>query len=172
MPECDEPWDVVVGKIVSAHALRGWVKVSPLTDSPTRLAELDTVRLARSTGEPTAATMDEVRAAGRHARVKFAGVDTRDAAEALVGATINIKASMREPLPEGQYYVDQILGLRVETADGADLGTIIQVLETGANDVYVTSAALIPAMPDAVEEIDVERGIMRVRPAAIMMDRR
>ena len=171
MPECDEPFDVVIGKIVEAHGMRGWVKVLPLTDSVTRLGEVHPIRLARSSGELVAAAIDEARASGRHALVKFVGVEGRDAAEALVGATINIKASMRQALPEGEYYVDEILGLRVETADGADLGTITEVRETGANDVYVTPAALIPAIADAIEEIDLQRGVVRVRRSAVVVNK-
>jgi len=167
-----DEWNVVVGKIIAAHGLRGWVKVLPLTDSPTRLAELEKVRFIWPSGKNAWGTIQEVRAAGRYALVKFAEADDRNAAEALVGATINIHPSMRKPLLEGEYYVDQILGLRVETLDGEDLGTIVEVIETPANDVYSTQVAMIPAVPEAIETIDLETGVMRVRRSTVLIEKK
>lgn len=167
-----DQWDVVVGKIIGAHGLRGWVNVLPLTDSPTRLAELQRVQLTRPNGETAWMIIQEVRAAGRYALVKFAEADDRNAAEALVGATINIHPSMRKPLPEGQYYVDQILGLRVETQDGEALGTVVEVIQTPANDVYATEVAMIPAIPEAIETIDLQTGVMRVRRSMVLIEKK
>ncbi len=173
MPNRDDmAWDVVVGNILAAHGLQGWVKVLPLTDSPTRLMELQRVQLTWPNGETAWGIIQEVRAAGRYALVKFAEADDRDDAEALIGATINIHFSMRKPLPEGQYYVDQILGLRVETLDGEHLGTIVEVIETPANDVYSTQVAMIPATPEAIETIDLETGVMRVRRSTALIEKK
>ena len=171
MPEHDEPWDVVIGSIVQAHGVQGWLKVLPIADSPKRLQTLEVFRIVLTTGELLTAAIEETRLMGRYALVKLADVDGREAAEALVGATVNIQTSMRKALPPGEYYVDHIIGLRVETVDGVDLGPVQEILETGANDVYVTPRAMIPAVPDAIEEIDVERGLIRVRRSAVLFQR-
>ena len=79
--------------------------------------------------------------AGRFVAMKLSGVDTPEAAEALRGATLRIPAAAVQPLPPGQFYVFQIVGLRVRTPDGAPLGEVADVLRTGANDVYVVRSS-------------------------------
>jgi 16S rRNA processing protein RimM len=170
VPESQEPWDVVIGRVVKAHGVQGWVRVLPLANAASRLQSLSAFRLCLPTGDLIEGKIEAVRLAGQTALVKLAGLSGRDAAEALVGATLNIQPSMREPLPEGQYYVDQILGLRVMTTDGEDLGVIREVLETGANDVYVTASAHIPAVTAAIEDIDIAGGTMRVHRAAVLIE--
>jgi 16S rRNA processing protein RimM len=72
------------------------------------------------------------------------------------------------PLPEGRYYHDQIIGLQAETSTGEPLGTIVEVLATGSNDVYVARLdereTLIPALKDVVRQIDIAGGRLIVEP--------
>ena len=71
-------------------------------------------------------------------------------------------------LPEGSFYHHQIIGLAVRTTDGRDLGTLSDIIETGSNDVYVVTGpdgeALIPAIPDVVQDVDISGGIITVEP--------
>ncbi len=107
---------------------------------------------------PAAPTLPGV----RHVR----GVADREAAEALRGWLVQVPEDEAWKLPKGQYYWHQIIGLAVVTRDGRRLGTVADILETGANDVYVVrregADLLLPAIKDVVKEISPERGEMVV----------
>jgi 16S rRNA processing protein RimM len=94
-------------------------------------------------------------------------VTTRTQAEQLRGQLVQIPIEEAIPLPEGSYYHYQLLGLQVATAAGEILGVVTEILETGANDVYVVqnrdqAEILLPAIPDVVKAIDLEKGQMIV----------
>src|SRR5690348_15805164 len=80
------------------------------------------------------------RAVGRFVLMKFHGIDTREAAETLRGATIEIPSRDAVPLPPGQFYTFQVVGLEVRTPEGEVIGRVVDVLRTGSNDVYVVRA--------------------------------
>ncbi|MBL8046418.1 MAG: 16S rRNA processing protein RimM, partial [Anaerolineales bacterium] len=88
----------------------------------------------------------------------LAGCFDRDAAEAYRGLPLRVEKASAPPLPPGTYYWNQILGLTVLTVDGEHLGTITEILETGANDVYAVAGPngelLIPAAPGVVQKVD------------------
>jgi 16S rRNA processing protein RimM len=92
----------------------------------------------------------------------------RDSAEKLRGAEVEVRRDDAPKLPTGQFFWHQVIGLRVETADGQTLGTVRDILETGANDVYVVHGArgeiLVPAIKDVVKHIDPAAGRMLVEP--------
>jgi 16S rRNA processing protein RimM len=94
--------------------------------------------------------------------LRLAGLTDRDEAEALRGWLVQVPENEAWTLPEGRYYWHQIIGLRAVTADGRALGTVADILETGANDVYVVAREggelLVPAIKDVVKEIAPERG--------------
>jgi 16S rRNA processing protein RimM len=105
--------------------------------------------------------------------LKLSGVEDRDQAEELRGRYLRVPGDDLAPLEEDEYYLFQIVGLRVETEDGRLLGTISEVLQTGANDVYVVPTAtgelLVPAIPDVVQAVDLAGGRMIVRLMAGML---
>jgi len=153
---------VIVGEVTRPHGLRGAVRVAPVTDFPDHLLALDEVVIVDARGARTA-SVESAEAVGRFAVLKFAGVDTPEAAEALRGATLRIAASEVRPLPPGQFYVFQIVGLRVKTPEGQPVGEVTDVLRTGSNDVYVVRSAggrdtLVPAVEGVIEAIDVAAG--------------
>ena len=160
----DEPWDLIIGKVQGAHGIRGELKVLPLTDFPEHVHSLDRVRLVRPDGAGIITEIEQIRIHKGRFLIKLAAVPDRTAAEALRGATLAIDRSMAAPLPEGHYYTDDIVGLRVVTIEGEVVGEITDVLRTGANDVYVTERALIPAIPDVVKRVDLEAGEMVIDP--------
>lgn len=100
--------------------------------------------------------------------VAFQGVGSISEVEHWKGLELCVDESRLQPLPEGTYYVHQLLGLRVVTDEGQDVGEIVDVLTPGANDVYVvrgnlqTRDVLIPAIPDCVLAVDLERKTMRI----------
>ena len=144
------------GKIVATHGLRGEVKVMPWCDGPETLCGLSTLYLD---GGKTPLRVERARPAKGMVLLKAEGVDTPEAAQALRG------------LAEGQYYIQDLLGLTVEDADtGAVYGSLSDVTGTaGANDVYHITfpdgrVQLIPAIPQVVIQIDIDAGRMRIRP--------
>lgn len=154
---------LVVGVVVAAHGIRGEVKLRPLTDFPERIPTLPEILLRLRDGEERRLRVEGGRFHQGAVLLRLAGVETRDAAEALRGAEALIPAEQAAPLPEGRYYEHQLLGLRVVTPAGEELGTISEVMENPANDVYVAGPYLIPATHDAVLRIDPEAGVLVVR---------
>ena len=105
-------------------------------------------------------TLERVRRHRGAFLIQFAEITTRSEAEQLRGAQLRIPRERAAPLKDGEYFWGQIVGLEVVTTGGESLGPITQILQTGANDVYVTARALIPAIADVVKEVDCERGRM------------
>lgn len=100
--------------------------------------------------------------------VRLQGVGDRTAAEELRGASVIISPEEAAPLPEGRYYEYQLIGLRVVTPEGEELGTIREIMPGASNDVYLAGPWLIPATHDAVREIDLEKGVLVVRSRAYL----
>jgi len=98
--------------------------------------------------------------------LKLGGCDDRNAAEGLRGLLVQVPVDDAVPLEEGEYYHFQIVGLRVETDAGELLGRVVEVLETGANDVYVVRGprgeVLLPAVESVVDVLDPAAGRMVV----------
>ena len=162
MPANEEPWDLVVGQVTAPFGIKGEVKVRPETDLPERFAQLREVRLEFPTGEERPARIRHARVVPQGVLITFDGCRDRPGAEALRGAWVKIKQSMALPLPEGSYYLHQLVGLRVVTEDGRELGEITEVLKYPANDVYVTPQVMIPALQQVVRRIDLEEKLMVV----------
>lgn len=105
---------------------------------------------------------------GRFYCVALAGVETIEAAEALRDVEVAIPRAEAPPLPAGHYYVEDVVGLRAITTDGRELGAVVDVLTTGANDVYVVRGPggeiLIPAIRDVVVELDPAAGKLIIAP--------
>lgn len=149
------PGHVAVGRVATAWGPRGVLKVIPLADTSQRLARGREVTLA---GERR--TIESSRWRKGQAYLKLSGVDGREAALALRDAFLTVPEDELEPLPEGQYYRFQLLGMNVTTTDGRSLGRIEDVIDTGANDVYVVRGdageVLVPATGDVVREVDLD----------------
>ena len=163
-------YDIQVGKIVAAHGLRGLVKVAPMSDIPDRHRTLREV-LVKTARTARLYTVRQAKLTGQGAwLLELEGVTDRTQAEALRGAALLVREVDSPPLPQDVYYLHQLLGLRVVTTDGRDLGPITEVLETGANDVYVTAQALIPAIASVVKQVDLAAGTMLIEPLPGMLE--
>ncbi len=136
------------------RGVRGELTVDPLTDFPRRFQPGATVWVGRA-----AYTVRRARSHRRALLLELEGIDTREQAGALRGLLLEVPEQDLSPLGEGQYYRFQILGMEVVDRDGQPLGRIEQVLDTGANDVYVVrneeGELLIPAIDAVVKEVDV-----------------
>jgi len=146
---------LAVARVVGAHGVHGEIRCEILTDFPERLKK--TSRLY-SGDSHTPLVVERARLHGRGAILKIAGVDSRDDAQRLRGQTLSVPEAEAVPLSEGTFFWHQIIGLRVRTVDGQELGTVTEILQTGGNDVYVVRderrEVLVPAIKDVVKEID------------------
>lgn len=117
-------------------------------------------------GGPRAYPILRARAARAHLLLTLKGISDRDQAEALKGKEIYLPEDLLPPLEEGEVYLYQLEGLRVETVEGEVLGRVEGTFETGANAVLVVVGAkgeyLLPFIEDVVQEIDLEGGVIRV----------
>ena len=155
---------MVAGRLVGPFGVRGEVKLLPLTDFPERLETMATLRLRLPNGEVRVRKVLGIRPHKRIYVVRLAGCGSVEDAEALRDAEICVRESERAPLPEGEYYVHEIVGLRAVTEDGEVLGTVDDVLRTGANDIYRVGHLMIPATRDAVVRLDPAAGVLITRP--------
>jgi len=157
-----EPRYLAVGRILRPHGVRGELRVEILTNYPERLERHAYFYLA-SPDAPEMARRYSVEKLRRHKEVlllKLGGCDDRNEAEELRGQLVQIPIEEGVPLEEGEYYYFQLIGVRVETESGESLGRVVEVLETGANDVYIVRGpwgeVLLPAMEDVVLKLDLE----------------
>ena len=163
-----EPRFLAIGQVVSAHGIRGELKVEILTDDPDRFRLLDQVWVGLDGEEPLSTPIESHRLHKRHLLLKLAGCNDRTTAETFRGLLIQIPFEEALPLEEDEYYEYQIVGLAVWTVAGEHLGQIEEIIYTGANDVYVVRGdhprqeILIPFLADVVLEIDLETGRMVV----------
>ncbi|MDR1874064.1 MAG: ribosome maturation factor RimM [Synergistaceae bacterium] len=160
---------IFVGYISSAHGVRGEVRVVPLTDYPERFRQMDSLELYSSEG--TFVRTLQIRGVREHegkGELIVAGdVTDRDEAKALVGLSIMVDPAERVPLPEGEFWVDDLIGLRVQDGEGNDLGEVADFLSTGRNELYVVRDAdgglhYIPAAEEFIRNIDLSAGKITV----------
>ena len=108
-----------------------------------------------------------------HVCLKLSGINSVEAAAELRGQSLSVPEALLEPLPEGQFYLYQVVGMQVYDGGGRHLGEIREVLTTGGNDVYVVQGqkgeVLLPAIEDVVKEVDVAAGRMVVEPMEGML---
>ena len=154
-----------VGVITATHGLRGEVKVFPVTEDPGRFETLRTVKCAGRAGERML-EIANVRYFKQYVLLSFRGMDRIEDVEGLVKAELYVDRAHALPLSENENYVCDLIGLRVVTDEGEELGTLDDVMETGANDVYVvnngTREILLPAIRDCILKVDLEAGEMIV----------
>jgi 16S rRNA processing protein RimM len=142
--------------------VHGEVRVKIHSDQPERFGWLDRVFVGEES--PIPVQVERVRFHRDQVIIKLAGVDSRDQADSLRGEWLQVPVEEAIPLAEGEFFLYQLIGLQVETASGEPLGEISDVLQTGANDVFVVSdrassvELLLPDIPDVVLQIDLESG--------------
>jgi len=158
-----EPEFIVIGRILAPWGIEGKLKVEVVTDFPQRFAPSAKVYLDR---RPT--TIDSIQWHRGKAIIKLSAIDSIEDAEKITGQLIEIHHSQLHPLPEGQYYHFQLIGLEVRTTQGELLGNITEILSASSNDNYVVSGVkgeiLIPAIEDVVVSIDLNKGRLVIEP--------
>jgi 16S rRNA processing protein RimM len=154
---------ITIGQILAPWGTKGKLKVEVVTDFPQRFTPSSKVYINR---QPM--TIDSSEWHKRAVIIKLNTVDSIEAAQRLQGQPVEIHHSQAYPLPEGQYYHFQIIGLEVWTTRGELLGNITEILTADSNDNYVVRGAkgeiLIPAIDDVVKSIDLDKGRVVIEP--------
>ena len=156
----------MVGRLLRPHGVQGEIRMEILTDFPERLRKGRVVYVG---GERRPYQLAEVRQADKALLVRLEGIADRGAAELVRGLEVCIEGSRLPGLEEGEYYYHQLIGMQVVDEAGRPLGVLEQILETGANDVYVVRPAegaelLLPAIEEVILRVDVSDRRMTVRP--------
>ncbi|MDA8233231.1 MAG: ribosome maturation factor RimM [Clostridia bacterium] len=157
---------ITIGKIVSTQGHRGEVRVLPYTDFPERFQTMKEITVSLN-GRIQIMHPEKVWQHKKFIIIKFEEVHDMNQAELLRDALILISPEQLNQLPEGTYYIFQIVGLEVYTEEGRLLGKIKEVLSTGSNDVYIIEREnqrdlLIPAIKQVIKKVDVENKKMVV----------
>ena len=155
-----------VGIITSTHGVRGEVKVYPTTDDPRRFRRLKEVVL--DTGrEKLNLEIEGVKFFKQFVILKFKGLDNINDIEKYRQKSLYVTRKNAVRLQRDEYFIADLIGLKVQDEDGTELGTVKDVIETGANDVYIVDRVdgeevLLPAIHDCVLDVDVEKNTMTV----------
>lgn len=158
-----------VGRVARAHGLRGELRVAVFAAGAPNLQPGRRVYLGGR-----AHVIVRSRPSGDAWIVELRGLSGRDAAEAWRGALLECPDADVQRADGESYFVHELVGLRVMTAAGREVGTLVEVMQTGANDVYIVRGAagevLVPAIGEFVASIDVPAGVVTITPLPGMLD--
>lgn len=150
-----------IGVITTTHGLRGEVKVFPTTDDAKRFDDCDEVILIKKS-ERIPVHVERVRYFKNLVIVKFREFNDISEVEQLRKYDIMVTRENAVPLEEGEFFICDVIGARVVEEDGTQIGIVKDVLETGANNVFVIGTGdgrevLFPSIPDCIKKVDVEQ---------------
>lgn len=157
---------MTVGSILAPHGVTGEFKLRLQTDDPEHLLTLKRVYLGDETAPRTVLS---VRLHAGNALMRLQGISSPETVERFRGTPLRIRGADARPLAANEYYLYQVIGLEVFDEGGARLGTVTDLMETGANDVLVVTsdegaAILLPSHPEVVISLDPAAGKIVVRP--------
>lgn len=157
---------LAVGVIVGTHGLRGELKLRLSTDDPERLSQVKWVYIGE---DETRHRLQSVRLHGGLALLKIQFISNPEQANEFRGKWVKISGKDARPLEEGEFFYYQLIGLTAFDEADAELGTLVDIIETGTNDVFVIKSSsgdelLVPNHPDFVPAIEPEQGRLIVRP--------
>ncbi len=159
-----------IGVITTTHGIKGEVKVFPMTDDPKRFESLKDVIIRTPKG-------DEVfKVAGaryfkQYVILKFKDINDINLIEKYKGMPLFIKREQAVDLSEDEYFIPDLMGCRVisihEDGSESEFGTLIDVMETGANDVYIVDTkeygeVLLPAIKECIKEVNIEESVIKI----------
>lgn len=156
-----------VGIISSTHGVRGEVKVFPTTDDSKRFKKNTEVLLDTGKGDRISLKISQVKFFKQFVILKFEGYDSINDIERYKGCSLFVTRENAVKLQKNEYFIADLIGIKVYDEDGSFIGELKEVYETGANDVYIISRTgkddlLIPAIKQCILDVDVENGSMKV----------
>ena len=159
----EQPPFLLLGRVLRPHGIRGELRIEVLTAYPERIVAGMTIAIGPDPDDPTTAVEYEITQVRTHQKYLILGVEgvpDRNAADLLREQNVMIALENAIPLEDGEFYLYQIIGLSVQTEDGETIGTVTEIIETGANDVLVVHGPrgeiLLPVIDDCVLDVDVE----------------
>lgn len=160
-----------IGKFVGTHGVRGMVRIQPWSDNGEFLTQFKTFYIENN---KTKIELNKITPHGNIVIAQVKGVDSIESAEKLRGQVLYIKRDDAK-LPEGRYFISEIIGAKVFDADtNALLGVLSDVSPTGANDVWHIKSCdkeyLVPAIPDVIVSVDINTDIIKIRPLKGIFD--
>ena len=166
----EAPHFLLLGEILRPHGVRGELRLRLLTDYPERINDMEWLYIGKDARSEDAEEyhVEYLRPhQDGYGLLKLAGIDDRNAADLLRQLFVMVALEDAVPLEEGEFYLYQLIGLTVETQEGVSLGVIREVLETGANDVYIVDSPergeiLIPVTDETILKTDIEAGLVVV----------
>lgn len=158
-----------IGKVIKVHGIKGEVKVKQITDFIERFHKGATVYLIDEDNVALELEIDGFRTQGEILLIHFSGYDTIESVEHMRGLTLKVKEEQLTELEENEFYYYEIIGCKVYTVAGQEIGVIDSILSPGANDVWIMKdkqqkEILIPYIEDIVKEVDVENKRIVIEP--------
>lgn len=163
-----------VGVITQTHGIRGEVKVFPTTDDPNRFKKLKEVILDAKREQKTL-EIEGVKFFKQFVILKFKGIDSINDVEQYKNCPLLVTRANAVKLKPNENFICDMIGLKVISDEGAELGTLTDVLQTGANDVYVVETpqgkeVLFPAIPQCILDVKLDEGIVLVHVMEGLLD--
>lgn len=162
---------VELGRFGKVYGIKGWIRLNSFTHPPDTICQYAALT-AEIEGKPVVLELDEFRTQGKGLVVHVKGYDDPETARILTGKVISVESSELPALAEGEYYWHQLLGLQVLNQHGVNFGEVVELLETGANDVLVVQPGtesidkrqrLIPYLKGSVvQQVNLVEGWIRV----------
>ncbi len=159
-PDSTPPF-LLLGRVLRPHGVRGELRIEVMTAYPERLSAECQVFLGPDPADPASATLYTVVRSRKHRHhliLHLEGIHDRNAADLLREQYVMVPVEDAVPLEDGEFYLFQLINLNVYTTEGEHLGTITDIIETGANDVYVVHGprgeVLLPAIDECIIDID------------------
>jgi 16S rRNA processing protein RimM len=157
---------VAIGKVIKPHGIRGQIKIAYFGEDPGGFRHYREILIKDGQGIPRVYEIEEVASQPNNLILRLKGIGKREETHLLLRKEILVPRKALPPLEEGEYFWFEILGLTVETQEGKTLGTVKEVLATGANDVLVVEGKErelhLPVTKEVVRNIDREKGVIQV----------
>jgi len=157
---------ILIGKIAATHGIKGQLRVIPYSGDPESILALKAFLVENPKGGMERFELAQTTPHGKKVLVTLKPFDSINQVEHLVGRELYVRRDELPELPDDEYYWFDLIGLKVATDDGVDLGTLEEIFATGSNDVYVVKGdhreTMVPALEDVVLSVDLEHGQMTV----------
>ncbi len=164
----DSPDDLIkIGKLGKTHGLEGAIRLYSLSDVPGRFERLQDIWWVSSKGDRKRLKVVELRPAERFFLVRFKDYNTPEKVQVLINGYLAVGRGERSPLPEGRYYIDDVIGMRVIDEQGRFLGKVTEVWQPGPHDIFEIHGPLgelmVPVIEGVLQDVDVAEKRMVIK---------